>query len=130
MSFPFCRGVDRGMGSVFMEPGMLVEPTVSPGCPAFRVLVAQLCPIPSNPIDHSLPGSSVCGILQAENQSFSCASHSTHLREGLGCYLLPSISFSISPYFLKFSCNAMIQMGDLVLTGLPEANSRLGAGRE
>ena len=65
MSFPFCRGVDRGMGSVFMEPGMLVEPTVSPGCPAFRVLVAQLCPIPSNPIDHSLPGSSVCGILQA-----------------------------------------------------------------
>ena len=65
MSFPFCRGVDRGMGSVFMELGMLVEPTVSPGCPAFRVLVAQLCPIPSNPIDRSLPGSSVCGILQA-----------------------------------------------------------------
>ena len=32
---------------------------------AWKVKVAQLCPILCNPMDCSLPGSSVCGILQA-----------------------------------------------------------------
>ena len=37
------------MGSVFMELGMLLEPTVSSGCPALRMLVAHFVQLLATP---------------------------------------------------------------------------------
>ena len=52
--------------------------------------VAQSCPTVSDPMDHSLPGSSVHGIFQARVLEWGaiCLWHSPDKNTGVGCYFL------------------------------------------
>ena len=72
----------------------------------WSVLVAQLCPTLCNPMDCSLPGSSVHGILQAKNTGMGC--HSLLQRVFLTQGLNPGLPHSGSQFRYRKLCAALL----------------------
>ena len=68
------------------------------------VLVAQSCPTPCDPMDCSLPGSSVHGILQAQYQGLYINEYKQYGSSPLTAYILPKITccFHVNCFSSKF----------------------------
>ena len=79
-------GKNTGVGCHFLPQCMKVERESE---------VAQLCPTPSDPMDCSLPGSSVHGIFQARVLEWGAIAFST-----LSFYLLHLVGLSLGPSLL------------------------------
>ena len=79
--------------------------------------VAQLCPTPSDPMDCSLPGSSVHGIFQARILEWDAIAFSAHLlyTHAKSCIITPLLSILIR------NCSSHIKGNMLSLQVLPRA---------